>query len=396
MVLENDEAPFGEGLVRALFAAHEAPPVLWLDRTGVCRRVNDSFLAWLDLGWDAVEGQPLTALTSPVAQELATVLAASRAEGGNGRFGLITRPAAWGVDERFLYSVSCVPTSDAAGQVTGTLVVLQENADPRRVVDHMTHRDRLVTAILDAAVDAIILTDHTGNVLAINRAGRAMFGYEEGELMGQPLTALIPGEELDPEADGAGREGAVRQSQGQRRNGSVFPIRYSLGRGQVGEETVHVAILRDISDRVAAERRVSFLATHDTLTGIYSRGAFFEVCDRSLAPAPDDGNVCAVLFSIDIDQFSDVNEAYGFHAGDITLKTLVGRIGEVLPDTAIVGRIAADEFAALLHVPDPEAARFFGDRLHDRLTAAMFVDHNWLRLRVSIGEAVFDPTVSHS
>ena len=47
-------------------------------------------------------------------------------------------------------------------------------------------------ALLDAAVDAIVIIDVRGNIVAFNAAAERMFGYAESELLGQPVQVLMP------------------------------------------------------------------------------------------------------------------------------------------------------------------------------------------------------------
>ncbi|WP_245593370.1 putative bifunctional diguanylate cyclase/phosphodiesterase [Azospirillum halopraeferens] len=275
-------------------------------------------------------------------------------------------------------------------------------ADAARITDVFERRDPFVAALLDAAVDGIIITDRRGVIRSINRACCNQFGYDEEELVGRSVTALMPppfSRDHDRYMDGyleTGRAriiGIGRDSLGKRKDGTVFPIHLSVGEARLGSEVAFVGIIRDISDRLAAEQRASFLARHDPLTGVLTRSAFLEECEAVLRDAAHDEERCYALYSLDVDQFSDINEAFGFHVGDAALKALVSRVTEVLPRETYICRIAADEFAALSRVPDAEVGRTLADALHDRLTASIYAERHWVRLRVSIGAAVFDRTV---
>lgn len=265
-------------------------------------------------------------------------------------------------------------------------------------------RTPLVAALLDAAVDGVVVTGPGQVICAVNRAGCLMFGYQESELLGRGLDALIAPAASSAASSGVSSGNRVDRvdvsrvapaggpATGRRHDGTAFPAVTNSRTARNDSGTLAVVVIRDVSDQVAAEERASFLATHDPLTGVLSRGAFFDTCNRLLATNPEDGTQAVVLYSLDIDQFSDINEAYGFHVGDAALKAMVSRMGEVLPKDTLIGRIAADEFAALVRVMDTEAARTLADVLHDRLTASIYADRNWVRLRLSIGGAVFDRT----
>lgn len=116
---------------------------------------------------------------------------------------------------------------------------------------------------MEAAVDAIIVIDHQGLILAINDAGRKMFGYRGEELLGQNVSVLMP--EPDRRAhDGYMRShlemgrariiGIGRQVTAARHNGSVFPAHLSVGRVADSDPPTFVGIIRDITvEREALE-----------------------------------------------------------------------------------------------------------------------------------------------
>ena len=117
--------------------------------------------------------------------------------------------------------------------------------------------DRL-DALLDAAVDAIVLIDREGRVTRFNRAAERIFGFSAEEVLGQNVRMLMP-QPYRAEHDGyLGRFlgtgerriiGIGREVIACRRDGSTFPIDLSVGEFRSGSEHGFVGILRDISDR---------------------------------------------------------------------------------------------------------------------------------------------------
>ena len=117
--------------------------------------------------------------------------------------------------------------------------------------------DRL-DALLDAAVDAIVLIDPQGRVTRFNRAAERLFGYAADEVLGHNVHMLMP-HPYRREHDGyLGRYlgtgerriiGIGREVIAARRDGSTFPIDLSVGEFRSGSEHGFVGILRDVSDR---------------------------------------------------------------------------------------------------------------------------------------------------
>lgn len=123
-------------------------------------------------------------------------------------------------------------------------------------------------AAAETANEAIVSADSEGRITYFNRAAEQLFGHRRPEIFGQPLTVLIPERLRAAHTAGfqrhlAGGEpriiGRTVVLQGLRRDGSELPIEISLAQWSTGEGTFFTAILRDISERVEAEERISEL-----------------------------------------------------------------------------------------------------------------------------------------
>ncbi len=117
--------------------------------------------------------------------------------------------------------------------------------------------DRLYRAIVDTAVDAIVVVDPKGAIRSVNRATERLFGYAAGALIGRDIETLMA--EGEPRRADELRIGdkkvttIAREVVGRRQDGSLFPMDLSIGEVQAGSEPIFVAMIRDISDRKAAE-----------------------------------------------------------------------------------------------------------------------------------------------
>lgn len=120
-------------------------------------------------------------------------------------------------------------------------------------------------AVIETAVDGIILIDARGNVLVFNPACEKLFGYRAAEVIGQNVKLLMPPpfrEEHDGyitnyRATGERRIiGIGREVTGQRKDGSTFPMHLSVGEAKQGDEPSFVGIIHDLTERTEAEARV--------------------------------------------------------------------------------------------------------------------------------------------
>lgn len=274
------------------------------------------------------------------------------------------------------------------------------NNDDDGGVEAVAVNDPFLTALMDAAVDGVVIAGRDGSIRLINRACCRMFGYEDDDLIGRSINCLMPApyeQQHDRfiESYIAGGEkriiGRGRETLGQHRDGGVFPIHLSVGHAIYNGGHYFVGFIRDISEKLEAEQRAHYLERHDTLTGVLSRQALLEEAKTAVEQSGGEGKQGAwALYTIDVDQFSDVNEAFGPHVGDLALKALVARMTEVLPRETYIGRIAADEFTAISRVSGMAQAQRLGQALFERVTASIYAERHWVRLRVSVGAAVLD------
>lgn len=386
----------------ASFLDHADFAIAYLDADYVCRHADHRFATALNRRPGELIGRCLMTLEHAVARALAKAVTHVAEKRTAAPFDCVLD---LGEGERLVLSGCVLPHHGSDGRLAGFLGAFQPVADPARIADFVVRRDPFVTTLLDAAVDGIIVSDRTGVIRSINKACCTMFGYEEAELVGQSMNVLMPSpfaRDHDRYIDSylsSGRAkiiGIGRDTLARRKDGSVFPVHLSVGEARLGAEVTFVGIIRDISERLAAEQRASYLARHDPLTGVLTRTAFLEECEALMAASAGDGPEDMkpfALYALDVDQFSDVNEAFGFHVGDAALKALVTRVTEVMPEGTYMCRIAADEFAALARVEGAEHAKALADVLHDRLMASIYADRHWVRLRLSIGAAVQDDAV---
>lgn len=123
---------------------------------------------------------------------------------------------------------------------------------------------RRLEAIIESAVDGIIAIDAAGTIESVNRAAIEIFGYEREELVGQPVTMLMPSPYREEHDDYLSRYletgerriiGIGREVSGRRKDGSEFPLYLAVSEGRHDEHRVFTGIVRDLTDlRVAEER----------------------------------------------------------------------------------------------------------------------------------------------
>ena len=119
-----------------------------------------------------------------------------------------------------------------------------------------------IQAVLDTAFDAIITFDKEGRVRTVNRAAEEMLGRKGAELDGQPLHRFLRWGGSGPRGGQhpLPTPGVVCLAEVRRAGGDTFPAEFSLGQAGEGDELLYTAIIRDVSERVEAERRIRAFA----------------------------------------------------------------------------------------------------------------------------------------
>ncbi|WP_050929751.1 ATP-binding protein [Aestuariivita boseongensis] len=120
----------------------------------------------------------------------------------------------------------------------------------------------VLQATMDAAVDAIVVSDHAGTIIQVNQYAADLFQYSVTELIGQSVNILMP-RALAGLHDGfmssfleTGEKRIIdtgRDVEGLRKDGSVFPLHLSVGHTTQNGHQIFVAIMHDLSRRKATE-----------------------------------------------------------------------------------------------------------------------------------------------
>ncbi|MEI9851242.1 MAG: PAS domain-containing protein [Sphingomonas sp.] len=149
-----------------------------------------------------------------------------------------------------------------------------------------------------------------------------------------------------------------------------------------------IITVKDVTEEKAAQDRLHWTATHDAVTGLPNRAAFQTALDAALKTARKRRQPLALLL-VDLDNFKQINDNFGHHAGDLVLRTFGDRIGEALPPGAVLARFGGDEFAVVLPGVATEKAALLAVELLARFRRPFAFDGGSVDLRASVGVAGF-------
>ncbi|WP_028491140.1 EAL domain-containing protein [Thioalkalivibrio sp. ALE19] len=261
------------------------------------------------------------------------------------------------------------PLFDAEGRIVGAQGAFQD-LTRHRERERQLHRFR---HIIEQSPAAVAVTDLEGQIEYVNPAFERVSGYSRDELLGQTPARIQSGntpDEVYRDLWGTITAGETwtGEIQNRRKDGTLFWEQDVISplKDEQGRVINYVAIKQDITSLKKAEEQLRRLAFEDALTGLLSRSGF----ERALQERIDGEHwhPAGILVITDIAALRDINESYGYEAGDWLLKEFGQRLKGQGGDHGLAGRIGGDEFVVFLPEPREPPELELGE-LHAALTA---------------------------
>ncbi|MEK6753081.1 MAG: PAS domain S-box protein [Chloroflexota bacterium] len=151
------------------------------------------------------------------------------------------------------------------GGRTFVTAVVRDITERKLAEEALKSSEARYRAVTQSASEAIISSNSQGHIVGWNDSAEVIFGYSEDEALNQPLTFLMPSRFHEEHHAGMARVnsggekhiiGKTVEVQGQRKDGSEFPLEMSLAEWQVDDAQFYTAIIRDITERRQAEKKL--------------------------------------------------------------------------------------------------------------------------------------------
>ncbi|MHC2087356.1 putative bifunctional diguanylate cyclase/phosphodiesterase [Methylobacterium sp. CM6244] len=266
-----------------------------------------------------------------------------------------------------------------------------------RLENHRTQSaNAAVFGFAKAAEYALLVVDGAGTIAFCNPAAEILFGHGAGEMLGRPIEIIIPEPLRAAHAAGFRRIAAGNASHlagrtielmALHRDGSTFPIEFSMSLWQEPGGIGMGALIRDISEWRARDAKLLQLAHHDKLTGLTNRALFDERLDGSLST-----DRYATVMLLDLDGFKEVNDSLGHAVGDALLQAVAIRLSSCVTPEITVARFGGDEFALLLPGQgNPLKAETLSARILEIFQTPFPVAGHVFHVGLSIGAAIGGP-----
>lgn len=181
----------------------------------------------------------------------------------------------------------------------------------------------------------------------------------------------------------------------------IFELSCRAVRDETGQFAGFAGIITDITERIAAENKITFMAYHDALTGVANRRLLMEHLAQELTKPC--GHYSALLY-IDLDNFKQVNDHYGHTVGDLLLCEVSDVLSEYTQDKEdLVARMGGDEFILFLSNLGENSALMtqeleqITESIRAQLSEPVLLGKLKIQITSSIGVVTLDhATMSHS
>ncbi len=259
------------------------------------------------------------------------------------------------------------------------------------------NHDEKYRSILENIEEGYFEVDLSGNVTFFNSAMLKIVGYNAEEGLGvnyRQFTDPATAEKVFREYNKAYRTGILPQPfdwEFVKKNGRKIQVETSLAFIKDAQDKIigFRGIARDISQRKTFEQKLLYMASHDQLTGLFNRTAFFERLRETLACARRFKKKYA-LFFLDLDNFKTVNDSHGHEAGDRILQKAASRLTRILRETDYIFRHGGDEFTIILNNPENTNLVVVARKIIDKIGEPYYIENLTIDfITTSIGISVY-------
>ncbi|MBB4184114.1 bifunctional diguanylate cyclase/phosphodiesterase [Sinorhizobium terangae] len=303
-------------------------------------------------------------------------------------------------DTRYWAHVVIEPIIDEAGRHGGFIKIAKDISKEKANADRIAEVSKNLDIALENMTQGICLFDKADRLLISNRRCLEIFNLSESmagkgvtfrEILERASASAYP----DPAVAKARADAAYQKHRIDivGTGGADLVEKLPNGRSILTKHRMlpdggWVSTYEDITERLDSEEQISFLARHDSLTGLPNRLQFNSYLEEELDAAAWFSRKVAVI-GLDLNKFKEVNDLHGHAAGDFVLVTIAQRMKALLQEGEFVARFGGDEFAAVKRFEELTELHDFLRRIENCLHEEMRFGDFELKSGGSMGVAIY-------
>jgi diguanylate cyclase (GGDEF)-like protein/PAS domain S-box-containing protein len=304
------------------------------------------------------------------------------------------------VEQNFITSlIRLVPEIDSQGVIQSVLATGRDITNLKKyeveLKKQKDFQDTLLKGVAKAGMSVNVLEN--GRYIYTNNIELAKeYGYDDNFLENKPsfLETIHPDDKEK-----------VAQMYQKRLSGEQVPTTYTIRQinkqGETKEHEISVVLIpntnpvqtlvvnKDVTEQKNIEKRIEFMAHHDTLTGLPNRVLLKDRAEMILSQAKRNIKKTAFLF-IDLDGFKTINDSLGHSIGDIVLKAVAHRIQSCIRATDTLSRYGGDEFIVVIpEVTNKDEVESVTGKIINEFKKSFEINNQVLSITASVGIAMY-------
>ena len=229
--------------------------------------------------------------------------------------------------------------------------------------------------------------------IRVNDAALNHYGYTQREFLNMTLRDIRPAEEIPDLERALKNVNEPLLVSGPwthiKKDGSRIQVEVASHSILFEGRQAGFSLVQDVTERQQLHHKLVHQAYHDTLTGLPNRLLLKDRMTQALASANRHGHKAAVI-CLDLDRFKQINDTYGHHIGDQSLKQLADRLRSRLRAVDTVARSGGEEFTVVIgNLSSADDAQRVAQDLIDSFRQAFSIEGYNLDLSASMGIAIY-------
>jgi diguanylate cyclase (GGDEF)-like protein/PAS domain S-box-containing protein len=278
-------------------------------------------------------------------------------------------------------------------KIIGVYAIIQDMTENVHLKQQLTEKENHYRLVSEFSRELILLMDSDGITKFVSPSHFNALGYQEEELVNHNALALIHHEDrlkvekvFETVKDKSSSANVIFRYK--KKSGKYICLESSVVPILENGEKYYLVTSREITERIELEKKLTYLAYHDTLTRIPNRGFFTSQLEKKIHGYTESKGGFSVMI-LDFDRFKWVNDTFGHDTGDQLLIDFVARVKENIDSDEFFARLGGDEFALILPCNNEVHIKYRAEKLLKALQKTWNINQHEFITTSSIGIARF-------